>query len=91
MSTKEVNIEHQDGPPWTIIGRFSTFDEADQRRLELAMEEDLQVKIRWASLRDDFVVKTRIDPIIALEEGRRLQREQKKRRKEKLNKKRRKK
>ena len=87
-SEERVNVE---GPPWKIAGRFSTFEEADQKRLELVMEENLQAKVRWARLRDDFVVKTRINPEVALEEERQLKRAEKKRRKAKLNKKRRKK
>ena len=55
------------------------------------MEENLQVKVRWMRLRDDFVVKMRVDPVAAMEEERLLAREEKKRRKAKLNKKRRKK
>jgi len=92
MSTEEVaKVGHQEGPPWKTVGRFSTFDEADQKRLELSMEENLQVKVRWMRLRDDFAVKTRVDPVVAMEEERRLAREAKKRRKAKMNKKRRKK
>ena len=92
MSTEEVvKVGHQEGPPWKTVGRFPTFDEADQRRLELVMEENLQVKVRWTRLRDDFVVKTRLDPAIAQEEEMAAKRAEKKRRKAKLNKKRRKK
>ena len=83
--------EHQEGPPWRTFGRFTTFEEADQARLELAMEDNLQVKVRWARLRNDFIVKTRIDPEVALEAARQQKRAEKKRRKAKLNKKRRKK
>ena len=91
MSTEEVESGHQEGPPWKTVGRFSTFDEADQKRLELNMEESLQVKVRWARQRDDFVVKSRLDPSIALAESAAQKRAEKKRRKAKLNKKRRKK
>ena len=93
MSTEEVNTPHQDGPSWKIVGRFTTFDEADQKRLELVMEENLQVKVHWQGKINNryFAVKTRTDPAIALEEERQLAREAKKRRKAKLSKKRRKK
>ena len=92
MSTEEVvTVGHQEGPPWKTVGRFPTFDEADQRRLELTMEENLQVKVRWMRLRDDFVVKMRVDPAIATTEALDAKREEKRRRKAKLNKKRRKK
>ena len=77
MSTKEVESGHQEGPPWKNVGRFPTFDEADQKRLELSMEEDLQVKVRWARLRDDFVVKARIDPAFAATEDLRAKRAEK--------------
>ena len=91
MNSEEVEkTGHQEGAPWKTVGRFPTFDEADQKRLELIMEEDLQVKVRWARLRDDFVVKTRVDPEVALEVEREAKRAEKKRRKAKLNKKRRK-
>jgi len=92
MSTEEVaQVGHQEGPPWKTVGRFPTFDEADQKRLELSMEENLQVKVRWGRMRDDFVVKTRLDPALAEIEALQIKREEKKRRKAKLNKKRRKK
>ena len=92
MSTEEVaKVGHQEGPPWKTVGRFPTFDAADQKRLELNMEENLQVKVRWARLRDDFVVKTRVDPALAEVEAQNAKRAEKKRRKAKLNKKRRKK
>lgn len=93
MSTEEVKMPHQDGPSWKIVGRFATFDEADQKRLELAMEENLQVKVHWQGKVNNryFAVKTRTDPEVALQENRRLAREEKKRRKAKLSKKRRKK
>ena len=92
MSTEEVESGHQEGPPWKTVGRFPTFDEADQKRLELSMEEDLQVKVRWGRLRDDFIVKTRIDPAVSITEALKAKRAEKKTAQEaKLNKKRRKK
>ena len=91
MSTEEVDGGHKDGPPWKTVGRFPTFDEADQKRLELSVEEEFQVKVRWAPRREDFVVKTRPDPRIALEEALNAKRVDKKKRKAKLQKKRRKK
>lgn len=90
----ENEREHKEGPPWKTVGRFPTFDEADQRRLELATEEDLQVKVGWRRRSEGelyFVVKARIDPAIALEEALSTKRAEKRRRKTKLNKKRRKK
>ncbi len=93
MSTEEVETKHEDGPAWKIVARCATFDEADQKRLELAMEEDLQVKVHWQGKVNSryFAVKTRTDPRIALEEALNQKRADKKKRKAKLNKKRRKK
>jgi hypothetical protein len=93
MSTEEVEIKHEEGPAWTIVAKCATFDEADQKRLELAMEEDLQVKVHWQGKVNNryFAVKTRVDPAIALEEALNQKRADKKKRKAKLNKKRRKK
>jgi hypothetical protein len=103
MSTEEVDGGHKEGPPWKTVGRFPTFDEADQRRLELAIEKDLQVKVGWrrngapgrsGGPREGelfFVVKARLDPALAEIEVLNAKREEKKRRKAKLNKKRRKK
>jgi hypothetical protein len=90
MISENTETAHVEGAPWKIVGRFPTFNEADQRRLELTMEENLQVKVRWARLRDDFVVKTRFDPALAEVEAQNAKRAEKKRRKAKLNKKRRK-
>ncbi len=93
MSTEEVETGHVEGPSWTIVARCATFDEADQRRLELALEENVQVKVHWQGKANNryYAVKTRPDPSIALEEALNAKREAKKRRKAKLNKKRRKK
>lgn len=93
MSTEEVETKHEEGPAWTIIARCATYDEADQRRLELMMEEDLQVKVHWQGKVNNryYAVKTRQDPRVALEEALNMKRAEKKKRKAKLNKKRRKK
>ena len=93
MNTEEVVVEHQEGPSWTIVARFAHFDEADQKRLELQMEKDLQVKVHRQGKANNryYAVKTRTDPAVALLEAQQLKREEKKRRKAKLNKKRRKK
>ncbi len=87
MSTEEVVVTgHQEGPAWEIVAKCATYDEADQKRLELAMEENLQVKVHWQGKVNSryYAVKTRIDPLVA-------KREEKRRRKAKLSKKRRKK
>jgi len=94
MSTEEVvETVPQEGPQWEIVAKFATYDEADQTRLELAMEEDLQVKVHWQGKVNNryYAVKTRQDPRIALEESLNIKRAEKKKRKAKLNKKRRKK
>ena len=93
MSTEEVEAIHQDGPAWEIVAKCATYNEADQRRLELETEEDLQVKVHWQGKVNAryFAVKTRQDPRIALEEALNQKRVDKKKRKAKLNKKRRKK
>jgi len=86
MSTEEVEVSHEEGPAWNIVGRFPTFEAADAKRSELSGEEDLQVKVHYQGPRNAkiYAVKTRRDPAIA-------KREEKKRRKAKLSKKRRKK
>ncbi len=94
MSTEEVvETGHQEGPKWEIVAKCATYDEADQRRLELEMEEDLQVKVHWQGKVNHryYAVKTRQDPRVALEEALNIKRAEKKKRKAKLNKKRRKK
>ncbi len=94
MSTEEVvETVPYEGPQWEIVAKCATYDEADQKRLELAMEEDLQVKVHWQGKVNNryYAVKTRPDPRIALEEALNIKRLEKKKRKAKLNKKRRKK
>ena len=95
MSTEEVVIEdaHQEGPRWEIVAKCATYNEADQKRLELEMEEDLQVKVHWQGKVNprDYAVKPRTDPRVALEIALNTKRLEKKKRKAKLNKKRRKK
>ena len=87
----EKSQAHEEGRRWKITGRFATFKEADHKRQELLNEEELQVKIQWMRKRDDFAVKTRVDPTIMAERDAAERRELKKRRKLKLQKKRRKK
>ena len=90
MSTEEVVVGHQDGPAWEIVAKCATYSEADQRRLELEMEENLQVKVHWQGKVNNryYAVKTRVHPDVALEEALNARRAEKKRRKAKLNKKR---
>tara|TARA_Y100000310_G_scaffold293881_1_gene323850 strand:- start:394 stop:672 length:279 start_codon:yes stop_codon:yes gene_type:complete len=91
MIRTEEETGHIEGPSWSIAGRFATFKEASNRKEELLIEENLQVKVHWSRRREDFVVKTRADPRLALENEAAARRLAKKRRKAKLNKKRRKK
>jgi metal-sulfur cluster biosynthetic enzyme len=91
MAENMTEAAHVEGPPWNIHRRFSTFSAADECRLELLLEEDVQAKVQWSRLRDDFVVKSRVNPAIALKDAAAKKRAEKKKRKAKLNKKRRKK
>ena len=93
MSTEEIVVGHQEGPAWKIVAKCATYDEADQKRLELAMEDDIQVKVHWQGKVNYryYAVKTRDDPSVALAEALNAKREEKKKRKAKLQKKRRKK
>ena len=45
------------GRPWNIIGRFSTFEEADKKRKQLQDKQDSQVKVK--KLKENYVVKVR--------------------------------
>ena len=66
------------GRPWTIAGRFDTFEGADRKRKQLSSEKNLQVKVKKQL--KGYVVKTRST---STEEPKRLSR--KKQRKEKMN------
>jgi hypothetical protein len=94
MSTEEiVEVGHQEGPAWKTVTKCVTYDEANQKRLELELEENLQVKVHWQGKVNSryYAVKSRLDPGLALSAALDAKREEKKRRKTKLNKKRRKK
>jgi len=69
MNTEEETT-HQDGPAWKIVAKYATFEEADQKRLELAPEKDLQVKVHWQGIASKryFAVKTRTNPEAAATE-----------------------
>jgi len=61
---KEKN-DHVVGPPWRIAKRFVTFKEANEFRNGVLTETDsVQAKVRWSRLRDDYIVKTRVDPAV---------------------------
>ena len=66
--------KHQDGPPWKTVAKYATYEEADQKRLELAMEKDMQVKVHWQGKASSryFAVKSRLDPaVVALTNNKR--------------------
>ena len=93
MIEKKAEATAAEGPPWKVVGKFPTFEEADNRRNELLTEESLQAKVHYQGHVNNrfYAVKVRIDPLISLEEEAIKRRQEKKRRKAKLNKKRRKK
>ena len=64
MNTDNTETTHQDGPAWKIVAKYATYEEADQKRLELVPEEDLQVKVHWQGVATKryFAVKTRTNP-----------------------------
>jgi hypothetical protein len=52
------------GPPWKIVKKFASFEEADQfRNKHVSENPDKQVKVRCYS--DCFAVKDRLDPALA--------------------------
>lgn len=94
MSTKEVELTEstpvsdlgEEGPRWSVQGKFQTFSEADTKRTKMLEDETLQVKIHYMGTSKNrfYAVKTRENPEIA-------RREEKKKRKQRMDKKRRKK
>ena len=59
--------EVKQGPPWTKVGVFQTFEEADKRRFEVvANEPTFNVKVkRCGTDGEQFMVKKREDPKLA--------------------------
>ena len=47
------------GRPWTIAGRFDTFESADKKRKQLSSNKNLQVKVKKQL--KGFVVKVRLN------------------------------
>jgi len=68
------------GRPWSIAGRFETFEAADKKRKQLCSNKNLQVKVKKQL--KGYVVKTRST---ALESQVVEKRSRKKQRKEKMN------
>ena len=63
----EESSEIKQGSPWTKVGVFQTFKEADKRRFEIADDEptfNLKVK-RCGKEGEHFMVKKREDPNLA--------------------------
>jgi len=88
--------EHKEGSPWKIVRRFSSFDEANEKRNELLEDPGLQVKVRFMPgcyPKNDnyYAVKVRVDPAVEAERLLQEARDLKKRKKKNLQKKRRKK
>lgn len=52
MSTEEIDLPHQEGPSWDIVGKYATYEAADIKRNELLSEENLQVKIHYQGPRN---------------------------------------
>jgi len=79
----EIDVGHQEGPPWKIVGRFPTFEKANLKREKLLEGAELQVKIHYQGSPNNryFAVKARLDPAIALAEVLAAKRDEKKRRK----------
>ena len=84
------NTVIEEGPPWSTVARFATFDQADKKRWELTEDKELQVKVHYQGTEASpyYAVKTRVDPDL---EAAALKKEEKARRKKRLQKKRRKK
>ena len=59
--------EVKQGPPWTKVGIFQTFEEADKRRFEVATHEPtFRVKVQRSGRGgEQFTVKKREDPKLA--------------------------
>lgn len=64
-------ITHKDGQPWTNVRVFSSFTEADVLRKNLQQDTTQQVKVKKqlnGAGEEIFVVKTRKDPSLVVEE-----------------------
>ena len=84
------NTAIEEGPPWSTVARFATFDQADKKRWELTEGPEIQVKVHYQGTESNpyYAVKTRTDPDLGAAV---LKKEEKARRKKRLQKKRRKK
>ena len=65
---EEIKKVHQ-GKPWKNESFHDSFELADQKREKLLkiwksseQHKGMQIKVRWLPSREQFVVKTRLDP-----------------------------
>ena len=62
--TSEEKSIVKPGPPWKIVKRFASYEDADKfRNNHISENPDKQVKVRRYS--ECFVVKDRLDPALA--------------------------
>ena len=58
-NNKKEEVEHKQGPPWSIIAHFSSYDQAASKvEEELSPESDYEFKIK--RYQDGFRVKKRL-------------------------------
>lgn len=68
---KVEKVQHKDGPPWTNVRVFSSFQEADVLRKNLLQDSTQQIKIKKqlnSTGEEIFVVKKRKDPALSTED-----------------------
>lgn len=81
---KSPETSHKQGPPWRTVYRASSYAEADLHRVKLVKEWDeaktdnMQVKVKWMSSTDSFIVKTRKDPSVSSSKEKKTKRPPKK-------------
>jgi len=65
--SKNEKSPHVGGSPWKTVAKCETFEEADQKRNELLLDETLQVKVHYQGVSTNryFAVKARLDPKVA--------------------------
>ena len=62
MEEVEVQIP---GKAWKNSAFKETFEEADTIRVERLLEKGTEAKVKWMPSMNKFVVKVRVDPIVA--------------------------
>ena len=59
------------GPPWKTVYSTRTYIDADAHRNKLLDNwstkgvKDMQVKVKWSPSKDQFTVRTRVDPSVS--------------------------